>query len=184
MFRGFKVNEGIQFERAVKQIEPELSKDYRGTSPRKLVPGTEVSLACCTWDASRRFWLYFLPVCIHCIRTATIFSYSSTFGDVLPFNPAKEHLLLLPCWTIRPGRWDHTVWFQESVWWFGPHNTTEIWRQRGIIAYYIIGLWYSFIGDDSTELPKRLYLNSWPNSVKGMAWDIWHRQERGCRGRV
>ena len=43
MFRGFKVSKGIEFERAVKQIEPELCKDYRGTSPRKLVPGTEVS---------------------------------------------------------------------------------------------------------------------------------------------
>lgn len=43
MFRGFKVSEGIEFERAVRQIEPELSKEYRGTSPRKLVPGTEVN---------------------------------------------------------------------------------------------------------------------------------------------
>ena len=42
MFRGFKVSKGVEFERAVKQIEPELCKDYRGTSPRKLVPGTEV----------------------------------------------------------------------------------------------------------------------------------------------
>ena len=43
MFRGFKVSEAIEFERAVRQIEPELSKEYRGTSPRKQVAGTEVS---------------------------------------------------------------------------------------------------------------------------------------------
>ena len=42
MFRGFKVSEAIEFERAVRQIEPELSKEYRGTSPRKQVAGTEV----------------------------------------------------------------------------------------------------------------------------------------------
>ena len=46
MFRGFKVSKGIEFERAVKQIEPELCKDYRGTSPRKQVPGTEVHNQC------------------------------------------------------------------------------------------------------------------------------------------
>ena len=43
MFRGFKVNEAIEFERAVRQVEPELSKEYRGTSPRKQVAGTEVT---------------------------------------------------------------------------------------------------------------------------------------------
>ena len=42
MFRGFKVSEAIEFERAVRQVEPELSKEYRGTSPRKQVAGTEV----------------------------------------------------------------------------------------------------------------------------------------------
>ena len=42
MFRGFKVSKAVEFERAVKQIEPELCKDYRGTSPRRQVPGTEV----------------------------------------------------------------------------------------------------------------------------------------------
>lgn len=45
MFRGFKVSKGIEFERAVRQIEPEPSKEYRGVSPRKLVPGTEVAIA-------------------------------------------------------------------------------------------------------------------------------------------
>jgi len=42
MFRGFKINEGVEFERAVKQVEPDLCDAYRGTSPRKLVQGTEV----------------------------------------------------------------------------------------------------------------------------------------------
>jgi len=44
MFRGFKINEGVEFERAVQQFDPELSNAYRGTSPRKQVPGTEVQL--------------------------------------------------------------------------------------------------------------------------------------------
>ena len=44
MFRGFKVSKGIEFERAVRQVEPDLCKDYRGASPRKVVPGTEASL--------------------------------------------------------------------------------------------------------------------------------------------
>ena len=43
MFRGFKVRKAVEFERLVRQIDPELCKNYRGISPRKLVPGTEVS---------------------------------------------------------------------------------------------------------------------------------------------
>ena len=42
MFRGFKIDKGVEFERAMQQFEPELSKDYHGTSPRKQLPGTEV----------------------------------------------------------------------------------------------------------------------------------------------
>lgn len=42
LFRGFKIEKGIEFERAMQQYEPELSKDYHGTSPRKQLPGTEV----------------------------------------------------------------------------------------------------------------------------------------------
>lgn len=92
MFRGFKVSEAIEFERAVRQIEPELSKEYRGTSPRKQVAGTEVK-SCYT----RIEKLYFLLVCIYCVRAAGIFPNSATFGDVLPVSSTKEHLLLLSC---------------------------------------------------------------------------------------
>ena len=42
MFRGFAVEEGADFEGIVQQYEPELSNEYRGTSPRKLIPGTQV----------------------------------------------------------------------------------------------------------------------------------------------
>jgi len=42
MFRGFKIEKGIEFERAMQQFESNLSKDYHGTSPRKQLPGTEV----------------------------------------------------------------------------------------------------------------------------------------------
>ena len=42
LFRGFRVNEGVEFQDVVQQYNPELSDQYRGTSPRKLVPGTQV----------------------------------------------------------------------------------------------------------------------------------------------
>ena len=42
LFRGFHVNEGVEFQDVVQQYNPELSDQYRGTSPRKLVPGTKV----------------------------------------------------------------------------------------------------------------------------------------------
>jgi alpha-ketoglutarate-dependent taurine dioxygenase len=41
MFRGFAVEEGEDFETVVQQFEPELSNEYRGVSPRKLIPGTQ-----------------------------------------------------------------------------------------------------------------------------------------------
>ena len=43
LFRGFHVNEGVEFQDVVQQYNPELSDQYRGTSPRKLVPGTKVN---------------------------------------------------------------------------------------------------------------------------------------------
>ena len=51
MFRGFKIKEGVEFERAVKQVDPELCDAYRGTSPRKLVPGTEVAIQLCIYTS-------------------------------------------------------------------------------------------------------------------------------------
>ena len=42
MFRGFAIEEGIQFQEAVQCYEKELSNEYRGTSPRRLIPGTQV----------------------------------------------------------------------------------------------------------------------------------------------
>ena len=45
MFKGFGVESGVEFEGIVRQYSPELSDEYRGTSPRKLIPGTKVNLA-------------------------------------------------------------------------------------------------------------------------------------------
>ena len=45
MFRGFTVEEGEDFETVVQQFEPELSNEYRGVSPRKLIPGTQVEMS-------------------------------------------------------------------------------------------------------------------------------------------
>ena len=42
MFRGFAIEEGLQFQEAVQCYEKELSNEYRGTSPRRLIPGTQV----------------------------------------------------------------------------------------------------------------------------------------------
>ncbi len=42
LFRGFKVEEGVEFQEVVRQYNPDLSDQYRGTSPRSLVPGTQV----------------------------------------------------------------------------------------------------------------------------------------------
>ena len=44
MFRGFDVKEARNFEEVILQFQPKLSNAYRGTSPRKLIPGTRVSL--------------------------------------------------------------------------------------------------------------------------------------------
>ena len=42
MFRGFNITEGIHFEQVVQEFQPELSDEYRGTSPRQAIPGTQV----------------------------------------------------------------------------------------------------------------------------------------------
>ena len=42
MFRGFYITEGIHFEQVVQKFQPELSNEYRGTSPRQTIPGTQV----------------------------------------------------------------------------------------------------------------------------------------------
>ena len=42
MFRGFDIQCGADFESVVRRIQPELSDQYRGTSPRRLIPGTTV----------------------------------------------------------------------------------------------------------------------------------------------
>lgn len=41
MFRGFDIPTGADFESVVRRIQPELSDQYRGTSPRRLIPGTK-----------------------------------------------------------------------------------------------------------------------------------------------
>ena len=42
LFKGFSVEEAIHFQDIVQSIEKELSNEYRGTSPRRLIPGTQV----------------------------------------------------------------------------------------------------------------------------------------------
>ena len=41
LFRGFQVKSGSDFQTAVQQYNPDLSNEYRGTSPRRLIGGTE-----------------------------------------------------------------------------------------------------------------------------------------------
>ena len=43
LFRGFEVREGKDFQEVVQQYNADLSDQYRGTSPRCLVPGTQVA---------------------------------------------------------------------------------------------------------------------------------------------
>ena len=42
LFEGFDVNEGIEFQEIVQSFNPNLSDEYRGTSPRRLIQGTKV----------------------------------------------------------------------------------------------------------------------------------------------
>jgi hypothetical protein len=42
LFEGFDVNEGAEFQEIVQSFNPNLSDEYRGTSPRKLIKGTKV----------------------------------------------------------------------------------------------------------------------------------------------
>lgn len=44
MFRGFAVEEAREFEEVILEFQPKLSTAYRGTSPRKLIPGTKVGI--------------------------------------------------------------------------------------------------------------------------------------------
>ena len=36
------MHEAIQFQNVIQQFQPKLSVEYRGTSPRNAIPGTEV----------------------------------------------------------------------------------------------------------------------------------------------
>eukprot|EP00118_Oscarella_pearsei_P000113 m.4243 g.4243 ORF g.4243 m.4243 type:complete len:369 (+) comp10445_c0_seq1:53-1159(+) len=40
LFRGFGIENAADFEKVVRSYQPELSTEYRGTSPRRLQPGT------------------------------------------------------------------------------------------------------------------------------------------------
>ena len=42
LLKGFQVNSGEEFQSVIQEFCPKLSKEYRGTSPRRLVPGTQV----------------------------------------------------------------------------------------------------------------------------------------------
>ena len=42
MFRGYEIQKGIEFQDVVQCFEPNLCDEYRGTSPRRLIPGTKV----------------------------------------------------------------------------------------------------------------------------------------------
>ncbi len=44
MFREFAVEEAREFEEVILEFQPKLSTAYRGTSPRKLIPGTKVGI--------------------------------------------------------------------------------------------------------------------------------------------
>lgn len=41
LLKGFNIDSGADFQSAIQQYSPELCDEYRGTSPRKLVPGTD-----------------------------------------------------------------------------------------------------------------------------------------------
>ncbi len=43
LLKGFSIDSGADFQEVVQQYSPDLSDEYRGTSPRKLIPGTKVS---------------------------------------------------------------------------------------------------------------------------------------------
>ena len=47
MFRGFQVDKGIDFQEVIQTFEPNLCDEYRGTSPRSLIPGTKVDYIYC-----------------------------------------------------------------------------------------------------------------------------------------
>ncbi len=43
LLKGFTVDSSIEFQNVIQQFSPELCDEYRGTSPRTQVPGTDVS---------------------------------------------------------------------------------------------------------------------------------------------
>ena len=44
LLKGFAVDSGTDFQTVIQQFSPELSDEYRGTSPRNQVPGTDVRM--------------------------------------------------------------------------------------------------------------------------------------------
>ena len=83
MFRGYEVEKGIDFQDIIQQFNPDLCDEYRGTSPRRLIPGTKVLIllnvliiyghAISLVDyAGLRDSVYYqmscsISVCIHCV---------------------------------------------------------------------------------------------------------------------
>ena len=44
LIKGFDVSDGAGFQSVIQQFCPDLCDEYRGTSPRRLVSGTQVCL--------------------------------------------------------------------------------------------------------------------------------------------
>lgn len=65
LFRGFEIHSAPDVESAIKSLEPNLNKQYRGTSPRKTQPGTEYVFSAAevsaTWPISQHIEMSFLP---------------------------------------------------------------------------------------------------------------------------
>lgn len=81
MFRGFEVENGSEFQDIIQTIEPDLCDEYRGTSPRRLIPGTKVcSLQYCKVHNSYKIQLR--------VTLRIVVSFCSTY-----FLPLSYHLL-------------------------------------------------------------------------------------------
>ena len=74
LFKGFSVEEAIHFQEVVQSIEKELSNEYRGTSPRQLIPGTQVK------------YTMHLEGLNSCLSLSSLFSLPVSYLLAIPFH--------------------------------------------------------------------------------------------------
>lgn len=109
LFRGFPIEKGIHFQEVVQSYD-DLSDEYRGTSPRTLIPGTQVHRIFVLFSLFSSLLLF--AVCFFRQWASPVLSHTTTHWNVLPPRTSSSPLLLLSGGTHVPWGGDLTLWLQ------------------------------------------------------------------------